>query len=639
MIIDGPPFASGKIHYGTLYNKYLKQILQRINNKKTFPFFFDTHGLPIENKLPRGSSWIKYKNLSEDNSKEMLKDLALYNIAPDSVTLTCNKEYCSHIWSTFNQLFKKQLCYEKNKILLFCPSCSSICSNNELEIAEIVCKACYYKLYIDSFYFFLVFTTQPWTLRYNEGIAYNANTTYLVTKEGLIASQQYFKKNSLRGVMVDISKFSEKPFCFAKKIVSSVDVELSKGTGLVHLSPNYGLFDYNLLGGSLKEVELNYDGTFIDNTMKYQQLNEFYLNEKNCYKGFQMSHRDFSCWRCKTPCLRKRIKTIFLRTSSFKKRILSWISNKQLVIYPEGIKNKFTTWIENIQDWGVARQRKWGVQIPLWRSEKDSSLITLTIQEYSAILKKEITCSLFHNNLERVTIGGVSHVPINQILDVWFDSACLSSYLLEKMNYQPIYAVESIDQVRGWYYGSAIINAMLNKNPPWKKTYCHGYLLKNKNEKFSKSSGNIDLSILNKRERRELLFYLSNRNPWKNSIFDLTEAGKSNKALSILENLSKIITKEERQVINYDYAELDKLIYWFFNLGLNFEKFSTGNLVSFIITFSRNYVNKNKHQLDRKFMENILYILKKMVCFILLEEEDYHEIKNQIRERRANLSI
>ena len=636
MIIDGPPFSSGRIHYGTLYNKYLKTLFSRINGKDSFKFFFDTHGLPIENKVPRNSSWKSYYTLAEENTETMINDLKKYGIVPESSEMTCSLSYSKEVWAIFSKLVNKDLVYQKDKILLFCPSCNSICSNNELEIKEVETKACYFKFYssLNPDLFFLIYTTQPWTLNYNEAIAYNPEKEYYQSSTGLIASKTYFMKNNLEGNLISLTDLTyfDKGIC--KKLYASNKVESTKGTGLVHQSPNYGLVDYQIFGESSQEVDLKYDGTFKSHKLDYKQLSEKYLTLEQCYTSEVITHIDQSCWRCKTPCLRKRIRTIFLKTKLFKDQVLSWISEDKYSIYPKTVENKFIDWLNNIEDWGIARQRSWGIQIPLWINSKKNTLLTLSAEEYQKITMKKLEIADFHSPLKKITINNESYEPLNQIFDVWFDSACLPIIIKQKKQV----AIESIDQIRGWFYGTCIISSMISEEPPWKQTFCHGYLLRTKKEKFSKSNNDLDLASLSLLERRQLLFYLSNREPWKNSVFDIKENKKTNKALSILDNLFKVSLSNSKDE-NYDFRELEKLVRWFVNLEHNFKDISSKRLVNYIINFSRSYVNKNKGYLDKKLVSGVLRILQLICQFILLEEKNYPKIKKEIVEIYSNLII
>lgn len=638
VLLDGPPFASGKIHYGTIYNKYLKTLVSRIKGYQDFDYYFDTHGLPIENKVCSqkiNPNYKDFENKSKDYSNIMIKDLEGYQLTSrNKPELTCDKEYSKFIWNNFKKLFDLGYVYEKKKLVLFCPSCGSVCSNNELEVKEVTIISCYHLFKLKEEGSLLIYTTQPWTLFYNQAIAYNPTTRYLKSDQGIIASQNYFIKNNLKGCEIDLKG---KVYILKDKstanLISSDLVDPYYGTGLVHLAPNHGEQDEKIAGQVKIQSDLTFKGVSKTTGKTYQKMNEEMLESDLSIKKEEITHKDYVCWRCSTPCLRTRINTIFIRTKENRHKVLDWVKDRKFTIFPNTIENNFISWIEKIEDWCVARQRKWGVRLPLWKNKKTGNIVSLNFEDYQKLVPVSRRSSFYHKPLKKITIEGVSYVPYNEILDVWFDSSLLPLYVREVKNQIPITAVESIDQIRGWYYGCTIMSALLSSEPPWTNTYCHGYLLKAKGTKYSKSSNQLDLGILSSEDKERLLLHLSNRSPWKTSVFDITEAAKSNKALSIFKNLKNVkTTSKEQELLPISERErFNKLYKWFCNLQ-KIEDFTSGPLISGIIDFSRNYINKNKESINSSFLKLSIEFIEACLSFFLLTEKNYLNIKNRLQE-------
>lgn len=637
-LLDGPPYASGRIHYGTILNKYLKTLYWRITEKGSFPFYFDTHGLPIENTLPKNSDWKELLEKAQDNTEKMLSDFKKYRLVPSTHLSTYEEQYGRFMWSSFKELFDSGKIYRKKRVTSFCPKCQSVCSNNEIEYKKCEALLVFFVFHTTENEKALVATTQPWTLYSNQGIGFNSNLKYFIDKKTkIIASERYW--NSVEDKTLVLFDLNGKEYTDingqTKKFISSNEITDSY-TGLVHLSPQNGEFDFSLVDPTEQKENINIKGESAEG-ISYLTLNKTVLSHPNTIKFKQIIHKDGVCWRCETPCLRKLMNNTYLKVVDKKQKILEKIEKKEIQWSPLKYEKYFSNWIKGIQDWCISRQRKWGVSIPLWENNK--KYISVTPEQYLNITGETTPLiNVFHNKLLPLTINNQIYTPVNEIFDVWIDSGLLSVFdTLKQKEKTYLAAIESHDQIRGWFYGSIILRELLDLPVPFSTIYVHGYLLSSKNKKLSKRDQLEQISNVSSFEVDQILLYLSSRSPWENLILDLSQMNKSNKALSIVANLEKVVLNSHGNGEIGKKELLLKLNLLIKQIGLiteDFSKITSLPLINFIIFFSREYVNKNKGNIDRELFTNIFSVIKLLVNFFLLKQEkSLKEIYLEIKKR------
>lgn len=541
---DGPPYANGSLHTGHALNKILKDIIIRyksINNFYT-PYIpgWDTHGLPIENKILNDLK-IKHNNISPVELRKKCHDYALEQIEIQKEQfqklqllsdfkqyyVTLNKEYETNQLKLFKKMCLDGLIYKGLKPVYWSPSSQSALAEAEVEYLEHRSPSIYVKFpvvkgneYINEGYNFLIWTTTPWTLIANAGIAINIhynysiisykNEKYVVASElveqltSLFGWEEYeindtFKGKNLLGVQyLSIINGIECP------VVEGHHVNLEVGTGLVHIAPLFGEDDF-IIGkkNNLAQImHINDDGTINEEGKQFTNLffedaNKSigqWLVENNFLVKLQfIKHQYPHDWRTKKPIIFRGTPQWFVTISELKTRILDKLKNT--VFYSNWGYSKLSKMIENREDWTISRQRSWGVPLIIFYDEKGNPIFKEEIFDYVIdLISKHGTNIWFEKECDEllpVEYRGKNYTKEKDIMDVWFDSGTSFLWSMDEKNTIPydLY-LEGSDQYRGWF-NSSLINAVayLDK-APFKALLSHGFVVDEKGRKMSKSLGN-----------------------------------------------------------------------------------------------------------------------------------------------------
>ena len=554
---DGPPTANGKPHIGHVETRVIKDMIPRYRTMKGYQVprkaGWDTHGLPVELEVEKKlgldgkdqiekygvepfieqckeSVW-KYEGMWEDFSHTVGFWADMKN-----PYVTYHNDYIESEWWALKEIWKKGLLYEGHKIVPYCPRGGTPLSSNEVaqgykdvkERSAVV----RFKVKGEDAYI-LAWTTTPWTLPSNVALCVNPDEDYVkVTSKGYTYYMAAALVDTVLGEGAEILehyqgkdlefKEYEPLFPYAEKrignkkayyVVCDTYVTLTDGTGVVHIAPAFGEDDskvghrYDLPfvqlvneKGEMTE-ETPWAGTFCKKAdMAVLQA----LEDKDLlFDAPLFEHSYPHCWRCDTPLIYYARETWFIRMTAVKEDLIR--NNNTINWIPESIgKGRFGDWLENVQDWGLSRNRYWGTPLPVWQCECGHQDCIGSIEE---LKEKADNCpddiELHRPYIDAVTIKcpkcGKEMHRVPEVIDCWFDSGSMpfaqhhypfeNKEIFEKQ-FPAQFISEAVDQTRGWFYSLLAISTLLFNKAPYENVIVLGLVQDENGQKMSKSKGN-----------------------------------------------------------------------------------------------------------------------------------------------------
>ena len=554
---DGPPTANGKPHIGHVETRVIKDMIPRYRTTKGYQVprkaGWDTHGLPVELEVEKKlgldgkdqiekygvepfieqckeSVW-KYEGMWEDFSHTVGFWADMKN-----PYVTYHNDYIESEWWALKEIWKKGLLYEGHKIVPYCPRCGTPLSSHEVaqgykdvkERSAVV----RFKVKGEDAYI-LAWTTTPWTLPSNVALCVNPDEDYVkVTSKGYTYYMAAALVDTVLGEGAEILehyqgkdlefKEYEPLFPYAEKrignkkayyVVCDTYVTLTDGTGVVHIAPAFGEDDskvghrYDLPfvqlvneKGEMTE-ETPWAGTFCKKAdMAVLQA----LEDKDLlFDAPLFEHSYPHCWRCDTPLIYYARETWFIRMTAVKEDLIR--NNNTINWIPESIgKGRFGDWLENVQDWGLSRNRYWGTPLPVWQCECGHQDCIGSIEE---LKEKADNCpddiELHRPYIDAVTIKcpkcGKEMHRVPEVIDCWFDSGSMPfaqhHYPFEnketfEKQFPAQFISEAVDQTRGWFYSLLAISTLLFNKAPYENVIVLGLVQDENGQKMSKSKGN-----------------------------------------------------------------------------------------------------------------------------------------------------
>ena len=554
---DGPPTANGKPHIGHVETRVIKDMIPRYRTMKGYQVprkaGWDTHGLPVELEVEKKlgldgkdqiekygvepfieqckeSVW-KYEGMWEDFSHTVGFWADMKN-----PYVTYHNDYIESEWWALKEIWKKGLLYEGHKIVPYCPRCGTPLSSHEVaqgykdvkERSAVV----RFKVKGEDAYI-LAWTTTPWTLPSNVALCVNPDEDYVkVTSKGYTYYMAAALVDTVLGEGAEILehyqgkdlefKEYEPLFPYAEKrignkkayyVVCDTYVTLTDGTGVVHIAPAFGEDDskvghrYDLPfvqlvneKGEMTE-ETPWAGTFCKKAdMAVLQA----LEDKDLlFDAPLFEHSYPHCWRCDTPLIYYARETWFIRMTAVKEDLIR--NNNTINWIPESIgKGRFGDWLENVQDWGLSRNRYWGTPLPVWQCECGHQDCIGSIEE---LKEKADNCpddiELHRPYIDAVTIKcpkcGKEMHRVPEVIDCWFDSGSMpfAQHHYPFENKEPFekqfpaqFISEAVDQTRGWFYSLLAISTLLFNKAPYENVIVLGLVQDENGQKMSKSKGN-----------------------------------------------------------------------------------------------------------------------------------------------------
>ena len=682
---DGPPYANGSLHTGHALNKILKDIVIRYKTMCGFysPYIpgWDTHGLPIENKI-LSEMKLSHTNISIIELRKKAAQYALEQIEIQKsqfqklqlftdfkkIYKTLDKSYEIEQLKLFYSLYQKGLIYKGLKPVYWSPTSQSALAEAEVEYQEHHSPSIFVKFkVIESDVlspndYLIIWTTTPWTLIANSGVAINKDFNYSLIKYNnenhLIATDLIDKLikewewsdfeiiKNIKGKDLINTKYISPINNNISPVVFGHHGPLEAGTGLVHIAPLFGEDDF-IIGkkNNLNMImHINDDGTINDAIGQYKGI--FYedanktigqfLDENNLLVKLKfIKHSYPHDWRTKKPIIFRGTPQWFVSINKIKDNILDNLKNVKF--YSTWGYNRLSNMIENRDDWTISRQRAWGVPIIIFYDENNEPILNDEIFNHLMnIFAKEGTNSWYEKSVDELLPAKYQNLNWKKekdIMDVWFDSG--SSFIaVDIENIKPPFDLylEGSDQYRGWFNSSLINSVAYIGKAPYKAIVSHGFLTDEKGRKMSKSLGNgIDpMVIVNKYGADILRLWVANSEYFndisisENIIKQSAEMYRKirNTIRFLLSNLSdyqhqKIDLDGVHLLINEKLNNLKIVIkenydnYQFINVIKNINNFII-DLSSFYLSITKDtlYVEKKDNQQRRMIQFNFYNILE-----------------------------
>lgn len=594
---DGPPFATGLPHYGHLLASMEKDVIPRFWTMKgkhvRRVWGWDCHGLPIENiaekelkinskdeiekmGVEKFNAFCRSKVLSyADDWEKVIRRIGRW-VDMKHAYKTMDNEYIESVWWVFKQMWDKGLIYEGEKILMYCPRCSTPLAKSEIAMGDSYQKrkdetiTVKFKLKDEEVYA-LAWTTTPWTLPSNLALTVNPNLTYAYVKDKkdgtvyLLAKElisKFFKSEEdykitkeFPGEELKGKKYEPLFQYFAHlknsfRIVLGDFVTAEDGTGIVHTAPAFGEEDYYVCkangidfvspvderGRFTKEVT-DYAGEYIFDT-NLKIIIELKKQGK-IVKIEKKEHEYPYCYRCDTPLFYKAMPALFVNIEKIKSKLIK--SNKSVNWHPEFLKEgRVNHTLETAPDWNISRNRFWAASIPVWKSKSGKTKVLGSMEElkkFATNLPKD-KIDLHKDFVDKVKlkIDGEEYTRIPDVFDCWFESGSMpyaqihypfeNKDLFEKM-YPADFVAEGLDQTRGWFYTLAVISNALFEKAPFENVLVNGLILAEDGKKMSKKLNNYPdpMLLIDKYGVDALRFYLLGSIVMNADNFNFSEKG------------------------------------------------------------------------------------------------------------------
>ncbi|KIV95145.1 isoleucine-tRNA ligase [Exophiala mesophila] len=595
---DGPPFATGLPHYGHLLASTIKDIIPRYWSMKGYyverRFGWDTHGLPIEYEIDKkfnisGPAAVKEMGIAKYNAeckaivmryasewRETIDRLGRW-IDFDNDYKTMNSTFMESVWWVFKQLYDQGQVYRSYRVMPFSTALSTPLSQHEAQSnykdAQDPAVVIAFPLVEDPKTSLLAWTTTPWTLPSNIGLAVNPEFEYIKFLDVESGRQFIMLEKLLRILYKDPKKAKftilEKmkgsdlkgkqyipPFNYfyddfkdrAFKVLNAGYVTDDDGTGVVHQAPAFGEEDFRV---AMENGIISHDSlppNPVDDTGKFtKEVTDFagqHVKEADKHiikhlkgtgtliRDSQITHQYPFCWRSDTPLIYRAVSGWFVNIAGNDKvpsiipLMLDGIAKSHWV--PNFVKEKrFADWIKNARDWNISRNRYWGTPIPLWASEDYSEIVAIgSIEELKKLsgYEGEIT-DLHRDSVDGITIpsqkgNGVLR-RVEEVFDCWFESGSMpyasSHYPFEnseffEKTFPGDFIAEGLDQTRGWFYTLVILGIHLKKVLPFKNCVVNGIVLAEDGKKMSKRLKNYPdpTTVIDKYGADALRLYMIN---------------------------------------------------------------------------------------------------------------------------------
>lgn len=548
---DGPPYANGNIHIGHAMNKILKDFVNRYKMMSGYDMIYipgwDTHGLPIEQAVT--NSGVDRKSMDKADFRALCEKYAYEQIEKqkkgfkelnvladwDHPYITLQKELEARQIEVFAEMAKKGLIFKGLKPVYWSPSSESALAEAEIEYHDRKDSSIYVAFPVvegndtvnvgDNL---VIWTTTPWTLPCNTGIAISEKFDYAKV---LVNDKYYIVANEL---LEDLAKefgwenyevvnvFTGDKFAGVKykhvfmdrvaPVIDGFHVTLDAGTGLVHIAPMYGADDfiigkeYNLEmingiddQGVLNELSGPFNGLFFEDANKAVTVK---LDELGVLLKLKfITHSYPHDWRTKKPIIFRATKQWFCSIDKIRDDLLKELENN-VKFHTEWGKKRLYNMIHDRGDWCISRQRVWGVPIPIFYNEDGSEIVDYDVMMHVADLFRKYGSNVwFEKEAKDLLPEGYTNpaspngnfTKEEDIMDVWFDSGSTwNGVLIEQgLPYPSDMYLEGSDQYRGWFNSSLICGVAVTGKVPYKELVSHGFTLDGNGNKMSKSLGNV----------------------------------------------------------------------------------------------------------------------------------------------------
>src|ERR1700691_3321708 len=599
---EGPPTANGMPGLHHVWARVYKDLFCRFHAMRGSYVArrggWDTHGLPVEVEVEKqlgitGKRQIEdeigiaeFVRLCRESVNAHVAEFAElttrigYWVDLDEAYWTLSPEYVQSVWWHLQQLFDKGLLYEDLKVVPYCPRCGTALSSHELGQPGVYDdeedESAYVLLplvdpdpgLVGDATALVVWTTTPWTLPSNTGVAGHPDLTYVVV-DGMVVAEALVEAVFGEGAVATrtvpgadlVGLRYRRPLDVVAvpdgadgwRVVAADYVTTDEGTGLVHLAPAFGEVDrqvgretglptlnpvgpdgrFTSAAGWLAGREVREANRDINDALESARLLERRQPYLHCYPH---------CWRCQTPLIYWGKPSWYVATSTRKDDLLA--ANQTIDWHPAYIRDgRFGEWLANNVDWALSRDRYWGTPLPIWKCGRGHLWCISSLAELSELCGRDVTGIDPHRPaIDDVTfacgtcagdVGAVDEVDelavcrrVEPVIDAWFDSGSMPAAQLgfphvpgsaEAFTFPADFISEAIDQTRGWFYSLLAINTLIFGQSPYRHVVCLGHIVDADGRKMSKSLGNVldPWEVLDSRGADPLRWWMfSQGSPW-----------------------------------------------------------------------------------------------------------------------------
>lgn len=590
---EGPPTANGRPGIHHVEPRTFKDVFPRFKTMTGYKVprkgGWDCHGLPVELEVEKQigtktKSDIEAFGIGEFTRLcresvttyvedfERLTERIGFWIDLSDAYWTMNTEYVESVWWSLKQLWEKDLLGEDHKVTAYCPRCGTALSDAEvaqgyaetddpsvfiaLELTDVPTEPDLVGAKI------AVWTTTPWTLLSNMGLAIDPTQVYAVVD---VAGSRVIVADPLRETVFPealvlgqvpgdlllgasyLPPYSNVEEGSAHTIVAGEFVSMDDGTGVVHIAPAFGADDLEIGRANAWPMynPVDAEGCFTEQVPEF--LHGRFVKDADPHiiedlerKGILLRAETYThtypfCWRCKTPLLYYARTSWYIRTTRVKDRLLE--VNQQVNWFPEHIKaGRYGNWLENNVDWALSRDRYWGTPLPVWRCPDGHITMIGSLQELGSYAGRDCSDVDPHRPaIDGVTFAcpeegcGATATRVTEVIDTWYDSGAmpfaqwgyhpdLGRGLEEFATHYPAdFISEAIDQTRGWFYTLMVEGVLHFDDTAYRNVVCLGHIVDNDGRKMSKSVGNVidPWEVLNRQGADALRwFLLTSGSPW-----------------------------------------------------------------------------------------------------------------------------
>lgn len=615
--LDGPPYTSGKVHLGTAWGKALRDCFLRFKRMSGTDVWdragFDMHGLPTENgvakklKLKHKEDIEKYglekfqkacKRFCLDNMQSMIQDFSRLGVWMDfdNAYMSITPEFMEAEWWLIKQAHEKDRLYEGKKCMHWCAHCSTALAKHELEYHNVTDNSIFLKFPIkdQKNEYLIIWTTTPWTIPFNLAVMVNPEMAYVkvqVDKESWIIARplvgvlmqsvvgkKYTVEDEFLGKELEGCKYLH-PFAKDLPYYSEIEkinprihtvllseayVDASAGSGLVHCAPGCGPEDFEV--GRMVDLpaynELDENGVFKDTMGRFKGLRareddptfiKLLKKAGALIATTEVEHDYAHCWRCHNGVVFRTTDQWFFKVEDLKERMQEL--NKEVHWVPRTAFNAFDSWLKNLRDNSITRQRYWGTPVPIWKCKACGAYDVIGSRKELKEKAGKIPEDLHLPWIDRVTypcVCGKTKERIPDILDVWIDAGTTSwtclGYPQKKEVFKDLFPADFIlegkDQIRGWFNLLLVSSMLAFEKHPYRAVYMHGFINDAQGRKMSKSQQNYILpsEVVETYGADTLRYYtIGAANPGFDLNYNMEDVRLKHKNLLILWNLHNFV--------------------------------------------------------------------------------------------------
>ncbi|HIH10726.1 TPA: isoleucine--tRNA ligase, partial [Candidatus Woesearchaeota archaeon] len=610
--LQGPPYTSGRVHIGTAFQTSLKDVVLRYKRMRGFNVWdrmgYDMHGLPTEQKVMTKLNLKNKEEIEQFGVKKFTQECEqfctdmMYKMNEDFIRLgitldfsnpyqPIEKEFMEGEWWLIKQAHEKKRLYQGLRTMHWDAATQTAVAKHELEYRQVTDAALYVKFPLvgRKNTFFVIWTTTPWTIPLNLAIMVNPKLTYV---EVVVASETWivakdlvqtvmakaavenyslmkeYPGKKLEGVKylhpLETEKFLPKDLIANPRLftilLSEEYVDASAGTGLVHCAPGCGPEDYEV--GHLHHLP---PFNCVDEEGYFRNFGPFsgWKSKWDDKKFIEAIHNagvlltkepyvhDYPYGeRSHQPVIFRTTKQWFFKVEDLKGKMLE--ANKLILWEPQAAQNAFNSWLDNLRDNSITKQRYWGTPVPIWQAADGDYIVVGSIAELEKLSGQKVK-EMHIPQIDAITIkkDGKVYTRTPDVLDVWIDAGTASWNCLDYPQNKKLFdkffpadfILEGKDQIRGWFNLLMIASFLAFDKPSFKAVYMNGFVTDVDGTKMSKSLGNIISpdELIEKHGADVLRYYMFQTNAGEDINFSWEECAAKQRNLLILWNLHKLI--------------------------------------------------------------------------------------------------